>query len=162
MAIISTTQTPASVQASGEHRGSATYFFDDGRQVVRHIKAATAEEYNALPAVLADAVLAAEVTADAQEAARIGVLIAYKQAPQTDVYYAWMQSAYNEIDPLTAYKTMLPVAPTLVAMGYTAAQYAAIFNAEEAQVQRLLDRWAYLSANSAALLAYETTVAGDV
>ncbi|PCI54136.1 MAG: hypothetical protein COB36_10620 [Alphaproteobacteria bacterium] len=149
-------------QRSGQVRTRYLFTFDDGREFHRPINAES-------EAMLPQAIVLAQaqcinfvMKVDALDAVVSGIKTAHKTASANQVQYAWMQAAFNEEDPIAAYEIMSEVAPALVSLGYTAAQYAAIFGGSEAEVQRLLDRWEYLSNNAAELGAFKTVREGDL
>lgn len=150
-------------QADGSYRGVIDFILTDGRVIRRDgVRAPSQEALDARPNELTADVLEGVIRRDAEEAVQLGIQIAHKEASQNDVYYAWMQAAFNEDDPVAAYNMMKEVAPVLVGMGLTAEQYAVEFNAEVVQVQRLLDRWAYLDSKKAELESFRLLREGDI
>ncbi|NIB44829.1 hypothetical protein HBA55_34935 [Pseudomaricurvus alkylphenolicus] len=124
------------------------FTLDDGRVFDRNVNAATESEL-ADHVSAAGARLEARVAEqDASEAVAQGVSTAYQTATLFQVQYAWLQKGFNETDPVTAYDILKEVAPAVLSLGYTAAQYAVAFGSTEEEAQRLLDRWAYLDSRS--------------
>lgn len=150
-----------SLQASGSYRVKFKYIFTDGREfVVGYVNASNQGHSEQL---LVDKGQVQELSVkkmDAEEAQQQGIKTSYKDASQSDVYYAYLFAGYNVDDPLESYELMSPVAQDILDLGLTVEQMAVLFNEELEVAQGVFDRWAYLSANEAEILAYKTVMEG--
>ncbi|NIB43798.1 hypothetical protein HBA55_29620 [Pseudomaricurvus alkylphenolicus] len=149
-------------QRTGQVRTEQRFTLDDGRVFVRQVNAASDSELATNIAAAQAKLLTRVAQQDAIEAVAQGVSTAYLTATLSQVQFAWLQKGFNETDPVTAYDILKEVAPAVLSLGYTAAQYAAAFGSTEEEAQRLLDRWAYLSSDPDTIEAARALKSGDL
>lgn len=148
---------------SGNFRVSLGYQFTGGRSVViGPIHVPTLAAANLLLSAREPQVLQQMQWRDAEEAMALNLNIPHKEASAKLVYRVWILEGLGEPESRRAYTIIKKVIQKVQDLGLTVAQAAVQLELTEDQVQRLLDRWAYLNANSAAIIAYQTVKAGDI
>lgn len=134
---------------------------DDGREhYIRGIKFNTVEQAQVNLIGRALDVESSYRKKDAVEAVSLGLDVAHKTATINDVYFEYLNDGYNTENPLESYNKMSRVAPQILSLGLTVEQMAVMFNEDVDTAQGVFDKWDYLSANEAEILAYKSVVGG--
>jgi len=137
------------------------YTFADGREFfIGPVRATNQDQINQLLIDNKTPLESSVKNNDAQEAKELGVKIAYKDASQADVYYAYLYEGYNNDDALESYLLMSTVAPDILALGLTVDQMAGMFNQPVQMVNDVMNKWEYLNSNSVEILAYQSINGG--
>jgi len=155
------------IQADGQYRGTVEFTFDDGRRVLRNVRAPDAAGWSALLLSLEASVLDqvsredAEASVDPdQDITGVG------QANQKQVALAYLRRAYRTGDPWTAYKLFDRFNSYRVSQGWTIGQV----QTQLATVGLMQDEWnlmaarySYLSQTNrvTAMGAYQDVINGD-
>ena len=84
------------IQESGQHRGTVTATFDDGREVSRNLRAADADAWNDLIAGISAVIQAQMEVRDAEDAIDSGAdVVANKEASIAQTCVAYIREAWN-------------------------------------------------------------------
>ena len=143
-------------RASGNYRFKLKYTLDDGREFISsYIHADTLLDANQLLIDRLPELLKRISKQDADEARGLGLKTAHKTATQAEVYYAYLFEGYNSESTLDSYLLMKPVAQEILNLGLSVEQMATLFSETLDVANNVFNRWAYLSANEAAILAYK-------
>lgn len=147
----------------GSFRVSLGYQFTGGRSIViGPISVPTLVTANLLLNARESQVLQQMQWRDAEEVMSLNLDVAHGEASTKLVYRAWILEGLEETESRRAYAIIKKVIQKVQDLGLTVAQAAVQLELDEDQVERLLDRWTYLNANSAAIIAYQAVKAGDI
>ncbi len=141
--------------SGGRYRVRFNFVFLDSRSFTTGLLTARDEAHvSELLVSKADEYNKSVKQSDAQEAVSLGIQTAYMDATQEDVYFTYLFDGYNNEDVLEAYNIMSKVAPQILELGLTVEQMAALFGETVEMAQAVFDKWAYLDANKAVIIAY--------
>lgn len=159
---ITNTKIEAFTKHNGGNRATAIFTFADGRVVGKRIRNAGDDETAALAIAtgLVPNVESSFQSNDANEAIGLGLFTAHKEASEAQVKYEWLLQGYNKESHYEAYMQLKDLAPAMLAMGLTDAQYAATFNTTVEEVSNIKDYWEFLDTNKVVIQAYNAI--GDV
>lgn len=108
------------VQASGQHRGTVTATFDDGRIIERNLRAPDANSWNDLVANIGAEIQAQMERRDAEEAVSPDAEVAAnKESSIAQVAVAYLRSAWNDEQAYDAYLKLARFANYVTNNGYT-------------------------------------------
>lgn len=144
----------------GGNRAQAVFTATDGREVIRSISNAGNTPSGALVKAhaMSSEVLSSLQKNDAAEAVTLGIVGPHKEATSGQVTYKWLLQAYESEEHYKAYLMIKDIAPSLLSLGYTDAQYATAFSTTVEEVQNITAYWLFLDANSSAIISYNLLV----
>lgn len=162
MALISSTVVDKNPQSHGRLRVSLEYTFSTGVPlIVGPITVDSEQEAQAQLIARQPSAVSGRQSMDAEEAMQLGIKTPYKEADQGAVYFAWLKTAFDVVDPAESYAFYREVGPVIMAMGLTVEQLASAFGSTVADAQAVYDRWIYLDTNSALIDSYIALKQGD-
>ena len=157
------------VQVTGEHRGTVTVTFTDGRVVDRSIRAPDADAWADKIANISALVQTQQSEADANDAVEndIEILNPHKEASLKQMAVAYLRRAQENPDPYQAYLKFSRFNDYRVNQGWNLNQVQAALVAEgltEEEWTDMRDRYQYLSnaGRVTAMEAFQAVLAGDV
>lgn len=137
------------------YRVKFRYTFTDGRVFdAGYINAQNETQISELLSSKIEQLNKSVKSSDAQEAISQNIQVAYKDASQEDIYFAYLSDGFNNDDLLESYNTMSQVAPQILSLGLTVEQMAGVFGETVEMAQAVFDKWEYLDNNKAVIIAY--------
>lgn len=140
---------------SGRYRVRFLYVLEDGREVHRGpLFVPTQADADTKLIDLEPAVLASVQKHDAKDATTLDIQVAYKEATQAQVQYAWLKDGFDSDEPYKAYNKMKDIGPALLSLGLTDEQYAVALNCPVEEVVSAIELWTELESDKTVIAAY--------
>lgn len=98
---------------------------------------------------------------DAEEAVKLSIVVAHREATVKQVYRAWLMEALTTPDSLRAFRILGKVIVKVQDLSLTPAQLATQLEISREDIDRLQARWVYLNGSKVTLNEYSTILEGD-
>jgi len=147
---------------AGTYMATLRYTFTDGRIFdVGPLHLALETDASSLLASKGASVVKRVQRFDAEDAVKLSIVVAHREATVKQVYRAWLMEALTTTDSLKAFRILGKVITLVQDLNLTPAQLATQLEIEREDIDSLQARWLYLNGSKTTLDLYGVISDGD-